>query len=101
MTPRHLQAVDTEDPPGGSGTGGRNGNGGLTRYRLDEVERRMGTLEGEVRELVATCTRIETRLDEIAGKSYVLWIFGGTAAAFIVTIAGHLLIRILASSGSG
>lgn len=97
MARRPLHAVDTEDPPGGSGTGGRNGNGGLARYRLDELERRMGTLEGEVRELVTKCTRIETKLDEIASKSYVLWIFVGTVAASIVTIVGHLLIRTLTS----
>ena len=97
MARRPLHAVDTEDPPGGSGTGGRNGNGGLARYRLDELERRMGTLEGEVRELVVTCTRIETKLDEIASKSYVWRIFSGTAVLCIVTIVGHLLIRTLTS----
>ena len=102
MARRPLQAVDAaEDPPGGSGTGGRNGNGGLTRYRLDEVERRMGTLEGEVRELVTTCTRIETKLDEIASKSYVWRIFGRTAVFCMATILVHLLIQFLTSSGSG
>ena len=101
MARRPLQAVDTEDPSGGPGTGGRNGNGGLARYRLNELERRMGTLEGEVRELVTMCTRIETKLDEIASKSYVWRIFGGTAVFCMVTIAVHLLIQFLASSGSG
>ena len=55
----------------------------------------MGVVEGKVDELVTTCTRIETKLDEIASKSYVLWMFGGTAAVLILTIVGHVLIRTL------
>lgn len=91
--PRHLRPIDAEDPPGGSGTGG--GNGGLTRHRLSELERRMGTLEGKVDDLAVTCAEIKTKLDEIASKSYVLWIFGGTAAALVLSLVGHLLIRAL------
>ena len=85
-------------PPGDDG----NGNGGLTRHRLDELERRMGVLEGKVDDLRNTCTRIETNLrnmtSNMASKSYVLWIFGGTTAAGILSIVGHLLIR---SFGTG
>lgn len=93
MARRPLQVVDAEDPPGGAGTSG--GNGGLTRHRLNELERRMGTLEGKVDDLVVTCAEIKTKLDEIASKSYVLWIFGGTAAVLILSLAGHLMIRTL------
>ncbi len=95
MPQRPLQVVDAEDPPGAPSTSGGNGNGGLTRYRLNELERRMGVLEGKVDELVTRCARIEARLDEIASKSYVLWTFGGTAALLVLTLVGHLLIRTL------
>lgn len=97
MAGRHLHPVDAEDPPGGAGTSGGNGNGGLTRHRLNELERRMGTLEGKVDDLVVTCAEIKTKLDEIASKSYVLWIFGGTAAVLILSLVGHLMIRTLGS----
>ena len=97
MPSPHLQSVDAEDPPGEAGSGGRNGNGGLTRYRIGELERRMGVLEGRVREIGDTCTRIETKLDDVAKKSYVLWIFGGTAAVLVLSLVGHAFIRGLVS----
>lgn len=77
------------------GSGGGNGSGELTRHRLSELERRMGVVEGKVDELVKTCTRIETKLDEIASKSYVLRVFGMTVAVLILSIVAHLLIRTL------
>ena len=97
MAQRPLQVVDAEDPPGGAGTSGGNGNGGLTRHRLTELERRMGTLEGKVDDLGNTCTKIETKLDEIASKSYVLWIFGVTTAVLVLSLVGHLVIRTVGS----
>ena len=93
MRSPHLKSVDTEDPPGEAGSGGGNGNGGLTRYRIGELERRMGVLEDRVHEIGNTCTRIETKLDEVAQKSYVLWIFGVTAAVLVLSIVGHVFIR--------
>ena len=83
MSPPRLRSVETEDPPSAPGSGGGGGNGGLTRHRLDELERRMNGVEGELRQLNTTCTRIETKMDEIASKSYVLKAFGITVALLI------------------
>ena len=94
--PENVVSMTPEGSPAPGGGGG-NGNGGLTRHRLSELERRMGVVEGKVDELVTTCTRIETKLDEIASKSYVLRIFGGTAVVLILSIVGHVLIRTLTS----
>ena len=82
-------------PAGAPATGSHGGNGELTRHRLDEVERRMGVVERKVDELVTTCTRIETKLDEIASKSYVWRLFGGTAVVLLLSIVAHILIRTL------
>ena len=95
MTDRgHLQSVPTA-PPAASAHGfvGGDGNGGLTRYRLDELERRMGVLENKVDDLTKAGARIETKLNDMPGKSYVLWIFGGTAAVLILSLVGHAVIR--------
>ena len=76
--------------------GGRNGNGGngtLVRYRLGELERRMGVLEDKVDRLIVTCTEINGKLSDLASKSYVLQIFVVTAAVLVLTLVGHLLIR--------
>ena len=95
MSPPPLRAVETEDPPSGAGSGGGNGNGGLTRYRLEELERRMTGVEGKVDLLINTCTKIETRMDELASKSYILRVFGATAAVLVLSLVGHLLILTL------
>ena len=63
----------------------------------EAVVGRIVETRGKVDDLVVTCAEIKTKLDEIASKSYVLWIFGGTAAVLILSLAGHLLIRTLGS----
>ena len=84
------------------GLGGPNSNGGgsgdLTNYRLERLEDRMGVVESKVDDLIVTCARIDEKLNNLASKSYVLWIFGGTALTLIVTIVGHLLIRSMTGS---
>ena len=55
----------------------------------------MGVLEGKVDALVITCTRIDTKLNDIASKSYVLRLFGGTAVVLLLSLVGHVLIRSL------
>ena len=79
--------------------GGRNdngGNGNIIHYRLDEIESRMGVLEDKVDGLIVTCTEINGKLSDLAGKSYVLQIFGVTAAVLVLTLVGHLFIRSMA-----
>ena len=76
--------------------GGRNdngGNGNLIRYRLGELERRMGVLEDKVDGLIVICTEINGKLSDLASKTYVLQIFGVTAAVLALTLVGHLFIR--------
>jgi len=86
-----LGSKRTVHPPSSGG----NGNGVLTSHRLTELERRMGIVESKVDNLVNTCTRIETKLDTVASKSYVLWIFGGTSAVLVLTLVGHAVVRTL------
>ena len=61
----------------------------------------MAVLESKVDDLRNTCTRIETNLQNMASsmasKTYVLWIFGVTAAAGSVTLVGHAVVRSLMS----
>ena len=55
----------------------------------------MGVLEGKVDTLIITCTTIETKLNDIASKSYVLRLFGGTAVVLLLSLVGHMFIRSL------
>ena len=71
------------------------GNGSIVIHRLSELERRMGILETKVDNLSTTCTRIETKLNDIASKSYVLWIFGVTVAVLVLSLVGHAVVRLL------
>ena len=95
-TPLPSRVPESAPAPPSNGS-----NGGLTGHRLNELERRMGVLEGKVDELRNTCTRIEANLQNMtsnmASKSYVLWIFGVTTAAGILTIVGHMLVRSMSS----
>ena len=76
------------------GPGDNGGNGELTRHRLNELERRMGALEGKVDELRNTCTRVETSL------RYLTWMvgLGFTVLIAAASILGHILLRGLVPS---
>jgi len=76
---------------GGSGNGG--GDGRLTEHRLTELERRMSALEEKADSIRDSCTRIETKLDGMASKTFVLTIFGLTGGGLLISLIGHLLIR--------
>ncbi len=58
----------------------------------------MGVLEGKVDTLIVTCTSIDTKMGDIANKSYVLYIFGVTAVVLILSLVGHVLVRSLSGS---
>ena len=83
-------------PPAGAPGPGNGGNGEVTRHRLDDLERRMGTVEEKVDEIRTTVTRIDTKLDAMkdimADKGYVLRWFGLTVAVLAVSLVGHLFI---------
>ena len=90
----HLRSVGEGDEPQREADGGRrNGNGDITQHRLGELERRMGIVESKVDGLIVTCTEINGKLSDIASKSYVLQVFGVTAAILVLTLVGHLVIR--------
>ncbi len=55
----------------------------------------MGVLERKTDELKEICIRIETKMDGLAPKSYVLWFNGGVVALALLTILAHLLIRFM------
>ena len=92
-TDSNVASINPEARIGGPNDG--DGNGGLVRHRLYDLERRMGVLESKVDDLAITCTRIETKLSDIASKSYVLWVFGVTTGILLVSLVGHALIRSL------
>lgn len=105
MTDRDENVVELRGQEAFGGRNGNGGNGNVVRYRLEELERRMGILEDKVDRLTVTCTRIDERLgaladklDDLPSKSYVLWIFGATAAVLAVSLIGHLFIRSIAGS---
>ena len=66
-----------------------------TRHRLKDLERRMETLEGKVDDLIGLCTRLDEKLNEVASKSYVLWIFCGTVGTLLATVIIHAVMRTL------
>ena len=81
------------------GNGNNGGNGDkLVDHRLTELERRMAALETGVKTINDTVIEINTKMDGLASKSYVLTIFGMTGGLAVLTFIGHLLLR---SIGSG
>ena len=78
---------------GGHNNGGGSGN--LVNHRLDRLEERVGKMEETLNKINTLCTKIDTKLDEKANKSYVLWIFVGTLGSGLVTIVIHIAIRML------
>ena len=70
----------------------------MVAYRLDELERRMGEWETDVKSIGKTVTEINTKMDSIATKAYVLTLFGITGGLAVLAFIGHLLIRILVGS---
>ena len=96
MSDRANGSTPAATPPGATS---EPSNGPLTRHRLDDLERRMGTVEEKVDDLRNTSTRIETKidgmkdlieskLDGMADKSYVLRWFGLAAALLALTLVG-------------
>ena len=89
---------DEFSKPSGNG----HGNGSVHHYRLNEVERRLGVLEHDVKEMKDTLTRIESNLQNVATKEYVWKWLAGTVGFGFVTIALHILFRWMSlPSGSG
>ena len=82
--------------PGGSNEG-NGGGGGVVNHRLTDLERRVGILENKLDEVKEMCIRIETKMDSLASKSYVLWFTVGIVLVALMSIFGHMLIRILSS----
>jgi len=87
---RSLRAVDDapepqrDSPPSPAGRNG-NGNGGVTKYRLDEIERRLESVEQDVKTLTRLCVTIQSRIETL------MWVLGVTVA--VASILIHLIIR--------
>lgn len=69
----------------------------MVNHRLKDLERRVRILENKLDEVKEMCIRIETKMDSLASKSYVLWFTVGIAFLALLSIFGHMLIRILFS----
>ena len=76
-----------------SANGNGNGDSRLANYRLGELERRMDTIEGKADDLISRAVKIEERLNEVATKSYVLWVVIIVAGGSFATLVGHLIVR--------
>ncbi len=76
-----------------NGNGGNGGDQTLADYRLRELERRMESLETTARSTNDTVIKIESKLSEVASKTFVVTIFAVTGGVALLTIVAHLLIR--------
>ena len=55
----------------------------------------MTNVESTVKSINDLCIKIDTKLDEKAGKSYVLTIFGVTGGLAVLTFIGHIYLRTI------
>ena len=98
-----TQGLDNQDEPersgGGYAGGGHRGNGDggddIAVYRLDQMEHRLRQIEADVKSINETVVKVNTKMDALATKEYVLTIFGITGGFAILTFIGHLLLRTL------
>ena len=51
-------------PRSGPNASGGNGNGGLTDFRLAQLEKRMDIVEHLLQQLAVLCWKMDTKLDE-------------------------------------
>lgn len=86
---------EVPDPPKANQSGRfNNGNGrDLINYRLNELERRMNAVEGKLDKINDTCKKIDTKMDSMASKAFVLTYYGVTLATLIATFIGHIILR--------
>ena len=77
----NIGAPPGSKPPSGHG----NGNGDLARYRLNELERRIGDVEKSVNAIDKTCVEIKSHI------KILMWALG--ILVTISSVVAHLLIR--------
>ena len=94
MNAAHLR--DASEPPQDRSKPPGNGNG-VHGYRLDALEKRLEKLESNLGDINNRTIAIESKLDNVATKNYVLWIFVVTMGVSIFGLLGHLLIRNLSN----
>ena len=82
-------------PTAGRSNGGNGGGSGVVNHRLSDLERRIGILENKLDEVKKMCIRIETKMDSLASKSYILWFTFSVVFSVLLSIFGHMMIRIL------
>ena len=85
-------SVEAPDTKPKNGPSGRNG---LTAYRLRELERRGGNLEGKVDALTGICTRIETGMKNYVPMEQVntwIWRLMLVLVGLVVSVFIHILI---------
>ena len=97
MSPNSDNVTHLRPPTTGGSNGGNGSGAGVVNHRLSDLERRVGILENKLDEVKEACVRIETKMDSLASKSYVLWFTVGIVLLALLSIFGHMLIRILSS----
>lgn len=97
MSPNSDNVTHLRPPTTGGSNGGNGGGAGVVNHRLSDLERRVGILENKLDEVKETCVRIEAKMDSLASKSYVLWFTVGIVFLALLSIFGHMLIRLLSS----
>ncbi len=71
-------------PPRYAGSGG-GGNGNLTEHRLTELERRINSIDGELKKVNDICIEIRTLIKTL------MWVGGGFVA--VASIVIHVMLR--------
>lgn len=74
---------------------GNGGNGGVIDYRLRELERRVERLENKIDEMNDLLIEINTKMNEKASKSWILYTVLGTIGVAILSVFIHIGIRLL------
>ena len=94
--PSNLRHIPSGEPPPQSMGGSDGGNGGgLVNHRLGDLERRMGKLEASVNSINETVIKIDTKMDSVANKAYMMKTFGVTGLIALLTLVAHIAIRAI------
>jgi len=104
MSDQRLKAVESPSPAQSEGGSNGGNGGGLVWHRLTELERRVASLEADVKSINDTVIainakmdnlpskdaviEISTKMDNLASKTYVLTIFGITGGMALLTFFG-------------
>lgn len=86
--PQPVPPTPSEPPPARE-------NGTVLQFRVQELERRVGGTEDTLADVQQRVIAIEERMREVATKSQVAYLVAIVAGLAILTILGHVALRLL------